>query len=107
MRNRRGSARRCWCGRSPGRSGHSPTRPPAWHLRRALSGEWASIRTGTASFRDDVSRAADATDVVHVTTALQLARQDWKAVIGQAQQLTARLVDIAPKDIENVLNMAA
>lgn len=73
----------------------------------ALNGEWASIRAGIASFRDDVTRAADAADVAHVATALQLARQDWKAVIGQAQQLTARLVDLAPRDVHNVLGMAA
>lgn len=73
----------------------------------ALAGEWASIRAGVSSFRDDVSRAADGSDVVHISTALQLARQDWKAVTGQAQQLTARLVDLSPQDLKKPLSAAA
>jgi hypothetical protein len=73
----------------------------------ALTGEWASIRVGIASFRDDVTRAADESDVVHITTALQLARQDWRAVIGQAQQLTTRLVDLAPHDLKKAPSAAA
>lgn len=73
----------------------------------ALTGEWGSIRTGIASFRDDITRASDASDIVHVTTALQLARQDWKAVTSQAQELTTRLVDLSPKGVKDVLNMAA
>jgi hypothetical protein len=73
----------------------------------ALAGEWASIRAGVSSFRDDVSRAADGSDVVHISTALQLARQDWKAVTGQAQQLTARLVELSPQDLKKPLSAAA
>jgi Bacillus haemolytic enterotoxin (HBL) len=73
----------------------------------ALTGEWASIRAGVASFRDDVARATDGSDVVHISTALQLARQDWKAVISQAQQLTARLVDLSPQDLKKPLSAAA
>jgi hypothetical protein len=73
----------------------------------ALTGEWAAIRAGIGSFRDDVTRASDASDIVHITTALQLARQDWKAVIAQAQQLTARLVDLSPQDLKKVPTSAA
>lgn len=73
----------------------------------ALSGEWTSIQAGIAAFRNDVVRASDASDVTHLSTALQLARQDWKTVIGQAQQLMSRLVDLSPRDVGNVRDMAA
>ena len=73
----------------------------------ALTGEWDSVQKGIASFRDDVVRAGDESDVVHISTALQLARQDWKAVVDQAQQLMSRLVDLSPREVKDVRNMAA
>ncbi|MDR3534566.1 MAG: HBL/NHE enterotoxin family protein [Rhodopila sp.] len=73
----------------------------------SLTSEWTAIQAGIAAFRDDVVRASDASDVTHLATALQLARQDWKSVIGQAQQLMTRLVDLAPQDVKNVLSLAA
>lgn len=72
-----------------------------------LTSEWASLQTGIASFRNDVVRAGDESDIVHITTALQLAQQDWKMVVNQAQQLTSRLVDISPREVADVLKMAA
>ena len=65
------------------------------------------MQKGIASFRDDVVRAGDESDVVHISTALQLARQDWKAVVDQAQQLMSRLVDLPPREVKDVLNIAA
>jgi non-hemolytic enterotoxin B/C len=73
----------------------------------ALTGEWSAVQAGIGTFRNDVVRAGDESDVVHIATALQLARQDWKAVVSQTQQLMTRLVDLTPRDVKDVLNIAA
>jgi hypothetical protein len=73
----------------------------------ALLTEWGSIRDGLASLREQVTRASDTSDVVHLRTALRLAQQDWRAVRDQARTLLSRLVDLAPRDVDNVLRPAA
>jgi non-hemolytic enterotoxin B/C len=73
----------------------------------ALLTEWGSIRDGLASLRGQVTRASDTSDVIHLRTALRLAQQDWQAVREQARTLLSRLVDLAPRDVDNILRPAA
>jgi hypothetical protein len=72
----------------------------------ALTTEWASIRAGIADFRDEVSRASDASDVAHLITGLEIAQQNWNAVAQQSRNLMARLVDLTPKDVKDLLEPA-
>jgi hypothetical protein len=72
----------------------------------ALSTEWSNILTGIGQFKQDVLRATDASGVAYLESALTLAGRKWDALADQAQQMMVRLVDLTPKQVDDVLDFS-
>jgi peptidoglycan hydrolase CwlO-like protein len=71
-----------------------------------LYAEWSSLLTDIANFKQTIIRAASFQEIPYIEISLKTAGSEWSAIAQEANQMIQRLVDIAPKKVDNVLEFA-